>query len=239
VCDPALHPVGAEAPTTASGRPSGRPRRWKLPPYDDPKADSTIRAFAGGGGLETEDSDDEETLVAPTTGFADRRAWKEAFRREQQRLARYGCPVTLVVAEIDGLDSLAAVIGLGAADRLLAPIEAVMRRNARATDVPARTARRRFAALLPETDEIAAINYVERVRSECDMWLEAGGLAIRLAIGWAQPIAGGSLAEALRLAHDRMNTDRRRKGFGIAQATAVPVTNDEKSRPLRVGETIR
>ena len=221
--DPALHPVGAEAPSTDSGRPSGRPRRWKLPPYDDPKADSTIRAFAGGGGLETEDSDDEETLVAPTTGFADRRAWKEAFRREQQRLARYGCPVTLVVAEIDGLDSLAAVIGLGAADRLLAPIEAVMRRTARATDVPARP----------------AINYVERVRSECDMWLEAGGLAIRLAIGWAQPIAGGSLAEALRLAHDRMNTDRRRKGFGIAQATAVPVTNDEKSRPLRVDETIR
>jgi GGDEF domain-containing protein len=115
-----------------------------------------------------------------------------------------------VVAEIDGLDSLASVIGLGAADRLLAPIEAVMRRNTRATDVLARTARRRFAVLLPETDEIVAINYVERARSECDMWLETRGLAVRLAIGWAQPIAGGSLADALRLAHDRMNTDRRR-----------------------------
>ena len=119
--DPALHPVGVEAPSTDAGRPSARPRRWILPPHDDPSADSTIRAFAGGGGLETEDTDDAETLVAPTAGFADRRAWKEAFRREQQRLARYDCPVTVVVAEIGGLDSLAAVIGLGAADRLLAP----------------------------------------------------------------------------------------------------------------------
>jgi diguanylate cyclase (GGDEF)-like protein len=211
VFDPALHPVGVEAPSTDAGRPSARPRRWILPPHDDPSADSTIRAFAGGGGgLGTEDTDDAESLVAPTTGFADRRAWKEAFRREQQRLARYDCPVTVVVAEIGGLDSLAAVIGLGAADRLLAPVEAVMWRNARATDVPARTARRRFAVLLPETDEIAAINYVERVRSECDMWLETRGLAVRLAIGWAQPRARGSLADALHLAHDRMNTDRRR-----------------------------
>lgn len=208
--DSALHPVGVKAPSTDAGRPSARPRRWKLPPHDDPRAESAIRAFAGGGGLEADDTEDAETPVAPTAGFADRRAWKEAFRREQLRLARYDCPVTLVVAEIDGLDSLASVIGLGAADRLLAPIEAVMRRNTRATDVLARTARRRFAVLLPETDEIVAINYVERARSECDMWLETRGLAVRLAIGWAQPIAGGSLADALRLAHDRMNTDRRR-----------------------------
>jgi len=93
--------------------------------------------------------------------------------------------------------------------------------------------------LLPETDEIAAINYVERVRSECDMWLEARGLAVRLAIGWAQPTVGGSLADALRLAHDRMNTDRRRKDFRTAQATAMPVINDEKSHPSRVDETIK
>jgi diguanylate cyclase (GGDEF)-like protein len=239
VFDSALHPIGAEAPATDAGRPSARTRRWKLPPHDDPRADSAIRAFAGGGGLETEDSDDEERLVAPTTGFADRRVWKEAFRREQQRLARYDCPVTLVVAEIDGLDSLAAVIGLGAADRLLAPIEAVMRRNARATDVPTRTAHRRFAALLPETDEIAAINYVERVRSECDMWLETRGLAVRLAIGWAQPTVGGSLTDALRLAHERMNTDRHRKALSPPQATAMPLTDDDKSGPLRVDETIR
>lgn len=258
--DSVLNPVGAEAPTSdASGTPastaptafhtvavidddapsdprlaSGRPRRWKLPPHDDPRAESAIRAFARGGGPETEDADDEETLVAPTTGFATRRAWNEAFRHEEHRLARYGCPVTLVVAEIDGLDSLAERLGQGAADRLIPPVEAMMRRNARAADVPARTGHTRFVALLPETDEVAAINYVERVRSECDMWLEAGGLAVRLALGWAQPIAGGSLADALRLADDRMNADRRRQDFRTPPATAVPLTYDEES-PLSGG----
>ena len=212
--------------------PSRRSRRWKLPPHDDPRAESAIRAFTRGGGPETEDTDDEETLVAPTTGFATRRAWNEALRHEEHRLARYGCPVTLVVAEIDGLDSLAARLGQGAADRLIPLVEAVMWRNARAADVHARTGRTRFVALLPETDEVAAINYVERVRSECDMWLEAGGLAVRLALGWAHPIAGGSLADALRLADDRMNSDRRRQGFRIPPATAVPLTNEE-SRPSR------
>jgi diguanylate cyclase (GGDEF)-like protein len=209
--------------------PSRSSRRWKLPPHDDPRADSAIRAFTHSGGPKTEDVDDEDTLVAPTTGLATRRAWNEAFRHEAHRLARYGCPVTLMVAEIDGLDALAAILGQGAADRLILPVEAMMRRNARAADVLTRTGPTRFVALLPETDEIAAINYVERVRSECDMWLEAGGLAVRVALGWAQPIAGESLADALRLADDRMNADRRRQGFRTPLATAVPLTHDEKS----------
>ena len=210
--------------------PPARSRRWILPPHDDPTAESAIRAFASGR-HEMEDGGDEETVVAPTAGWATRRAWNEALRREEHRLARYGRAVTVVVAEIDGLDSLAAMLGQGDAGRLITPIEAVMRRNARASDVHARLGRTRFVALLLETDEVAAINYVERVRSECDKRLEAGGLAVRLAIGWAQPIAGGSLAAALRLADDRMNADRRRQDFRAPPASAVPLTDEEESPP--------
>ena len=198
--------------TPSDSRLSSRSsRRWKLPPHDDPRAESAIRTFARDGGPEIE-AHDEERLVVPTTGFAIRRAWNEAFRHEGHRPAQHGWLVTLVVAEIDGLDLLAARLGQSTADRLIQPVEAVMRRNARAADLVARTGHARFVALLPETDEIAASNYVERVRSECDTWLEAGGLAVRLALGWAQPLAGGSLADALRLADDRMNADRRRPG---------------------------
>ena len=216
--------IDDEAPCDSRLSP-GRSRRWKLPPHDDPTAESTIRAFVRAGVPGTEDADDAET--APTAGLATRRAWKEALRQEEQRLARYGCPATLVVAEIAGLDSLAARLGQGAADRLIPPVEAVMRRNARATDLCGRTGHARFVALLPETDEVAAINYVERVRSECDNWLEAGGLAVRLAIGWAQPIPGGNLTDAMRLADDRMNADRRREGFGTAPGTTAPLTYDD------------
>jgi len=114
-------------------------------------------------------------FVAPRTGFATRRAWSETFRHEAHRLARYGCRVTVVAMEIEGLDSAAPTLGQGAADRLIPPLAAVMLQNTRAADVLARIGRRRFVALLPETDEVAAINYVERVRCACDMWMEARG----------------------------------------------------------------
>ena len=212
--------------------PLGRPRRWRLPPHDDPRDESTIRAFAGGG-PEAGFASDNETLVSPATGFATRRAWQDALRREEERLARYGGPVTIVVTEIDGLESLAATPGRGAADRLIPPIEAMMRQSARAVDILARTGRWSFVALLPETDEVAAINYVERVRSECDAWLETLGPEFRLAMGWAQPIGGASLADALLVADDRMAADRRRHGFGGPAAAAALAATAEEPQPSR------
>jgi hypothetical protein len=135
--------------------------------------------------------------------------------------------------EIEGLDSVAPILGQGAVDRLVPPLAAVMLQNTRAADVLARIGPRRFVALLPETDEVAAINYVERVRSECDMWMEARGLAGRLAIGWAQPSVGGSLADVLGLADDRVDADRHRQGLGNPPATAVPLSHDGESCPSR------
>jgi diguanylate cyclase (GGDEF)-like protein len=200
-------------PTNSSGR-------WSLPPHDDPRAESTIQALVhgdmGAAGLE----DPGDPLVDPVTGFATLRAWDEAFQNEDHRLARYGRPVTLLVAELDGLDALAARLGQEPADRLIPPVAAALRQNARAADIFARVAHTRFVALLPETDEVAAINYVERVRTACDMWLAAGAVAVRLAIGWAQTPPGGRLSDALRLADDRMNADRRRQGGGTARSVA-------------------
>jgi diguanylate cyclase (GGDEF)-like protein len=193
--------------------PSGAPWLSTPPSNASSPARPTIHPFdCGDGEPEARDGFDDEMLVDPATGLASGRVWDELLRHEEDRLARYRRPVTLVVADLDGLSSLAARLGPGAADQLIprvaATLEAIMR-NARSTDVLMRTGHARFVALLPETDEVAAVNYVERVRTECDTWLQTSGLAVRLAVGWAQPIAGGSLADALHLAHDRMNADRR------------------------------
>lgn len=191
-------------------------------PHKDPQVESTVDPFVhGDGGPKAGDRAVDD--IDRATGLASPRAWNEVLRNEEYRFARHGRPVTLMVAELDGFDSLAARLGRGTADRLISPVAGAMRRNARAADVLARTGRTRVVAMLPETDEIAAINYVERVRSECDMWLEAGALAVRLAIGWAQPLAGGHLADALRLADDRMNADRRRRDFRATASTGVRV----------------
>jgi diguanylate cyclase len=164
--------------------------------------------------------------VDPVTGFASRRAWDEVFRREEHRFARYGGPVTLIVAELEGLDAVASILGQDVADRLIPPVAEEMRRCARVADFLARTGHARFVALLPETDEVSAINYAERLSSACDQWLEAGGVGVRLAVGWAQPIAGGRLADAMRVAEDRMNLDRHRQFRRSARPTAVPVNRE-------------
>jgi hypothetical protein len=64
--------------------------------------------------------------------------------------------------------------------------------------------------LLTETGEVEAVNYVERVRAACELWLESGAIAMRLAIGWAAPPLDGSLEDAFMLAQDRMFTELRR-----------------------------
>jgi diguanylate cyclase (GGDEF)-like protein len=152
-------------------------------------------------------------LVDPITGLASRQAWNDALRREEDRLARYRRPATILVADLDGLDRFAAAFGQDVASCLIPPVAAAISRNARHADIVASAEYGRFVALLPETSEVAATNYVERVRAECDSWLEACAVTIRMAIGWAQPIGSDSLADALRLAIDRMNSDRRRNDF--------------------------
>jgi diguanylate cyclase (GGDEF)-like protein len=152
-------------------------------------------------------------LVDPISGLASRQAWNDALRREEDRLARYRRPATILVAELDGLERFAAAFGQDVASCLIPPVAAVISRNARNADIVASIEYGRFVALLPETSEIAATNYVERVRAESDAWLEACAVTIRVAVGWAQPIGAESLADALRLAIDRMNSDRRRRDF--------------------------
>jgi diguanylate cyclase (GGDEF)-like protein len=114
------------------------------------------------------------------------------------------------VAELDGFARFEGGFGAGASHRILAAVGEAMRRKARRTDRVAHVGGGRFLVLLPETDEIQAINYVERIRGECDRWLDAGAVALRLSVGWASPSAVGELDGALRTAEDRMYAERRR-----------------------------
>ena len=68
----------------------------------------------------------------------------------------------------------------------------------------------RFGVLLPETGEVEAVNYVERVRQVCDLWLESGAIALRMAIGWASPAVDSSLGDAFNEAQERMFAELRR-----------------------------
>jgi len=128
---------------------------------------------------------------------------------EDAREARYRRPTTVVLLELDGLDRLIDRLGIEAGHRLEPDVAAAITRQARRADYIARLAPGRFAVVMPETDEIAAINFVERIRESCDEWLQSGAIAVRLAIGWASTSGAGSVSTAMQVAVDRLQDELR------------------------------
>jgi diguanylate cyclase (GGDEF)-like protein len=128
---------------------------------------------------------------------------------EDARIQRYRRTATLVMIEVEGLEKLVERLGDAAIDRLIPAVADSIRRNARESDHVARLESGRFAVLMPETDEVQAINYIERVRRACDLWLESGAVSLRLAIGWASA-SETSLVNAQSLATERMFAETRR-----------------------------
>ena len=146
----------------------------------------------------------------PLTGLLLPTEWNRIVADEDARIGRYGHRATIVIIELEGLDRLINVLGREAGDRVLPAVSDALSRNARGADHLARLGPARFGILLPETGEVEAVNYVERVRQVCELWLESGAIALRLAIGWASPTNETTLNEALGLATERMYTELRR-----------------------------
>jgi len=194
--------------TVSSTDPTDLRRFRPVMTDEGPRGDATIASFFSAGSTGQE----EPAPLArdAQTGLDGPLNWEYRIRDEDARLTRYRRPCSVVLVELDGLDRLIARFGPDAADRTIPPVGQTLQRQGRTTDHVARIAEGRFAVLLPETNEIQAINYVERVRTECDRWLAAGAVSMRLAIGWASPAPGSHLRTAIRVAEDRLNADRRR-----------------------------
>jgi diguanylate cyclase (GGDEF)-like protein len=139
----------------------------------------------------------------------DAASFEAVVSHEDAREERYRRPTTVVVLELDGLDRLVERLGVAAAERLEPDVADTIAKLARRSDYVARLAPGRFAVLMPETDEIVAINYVERIRQACDEWLESGAIAMRLAIGWASTAGSASVTTAMQVAVDRMHHEER------------------------------
>ncbi len=170
------------------------------------------------------------------TGLEGPAGWTRIIEIENARLLRYRRPVTVVMAEVEGLRHLAERLGDAPVERLLPVIANAFRREARASDWVARVGPSRFAAFLPETDEIQAINYVERIRIVCEPWLASAAVPLRLAIGWSAPTTSSDLEFALRRAEERMHADRRVPGKPPqpSRATGARVVSAPPSRDTAV-----
>ncbi len=138
------------------------------------------------------------------TGLEGPDAWQRALVAEVARAARYAHPMTVVVLEVEGLVELGEAMGEDAARHALHEAAQALRRETRTSDLCFRVGSTRFGVILPETDEVAAINYVERVRESTPERLPMGGRGLRLSFGWASPAPGESPNTLVRRADQRM-----------------------------------
>jgi diguanylate cyclase (GGDEF)-like protein len=140
---------------------------------------------------------------------ADAATWSRAIREESARVARFGHPATIVMAEVPRVDAIADRLGPGVVERVVSEAARLLVSDTRAADRVARLGDGRFGILLLETDEAAARGYVERVRRAVDRWLESTGLSVRLSLGWASPTDGGDVLAAAATAEQRMHDEDR------------------------------
>jgi len=136
------------------------------------------------------------------------RYWDRMISSERARARRSHRPATIVFAEIDGLEDHAVFIGAESARSVLISAGRTLTQQVRASDCVARVAMARFAVFLPETNEIEAINFVERARSAIETAILAAGDDLRVAMGWASP-ASGDLDVALTVAEERLANELR------------------------------
>lgn len=143
----------------------------------------------------------------PVTGLGGPDYWRRLLLSELSRRTRYQRPLTIVLLDVEGLGKLQLAWGANVARQTIRETAQCVRGLARNSDHCARIAPVRFGILLTETDEIAAINFVERVREAGPRsLLRAAGL-VRFRFGWATPFPGEAAEAVLRRAEARMAAD--------------------------------
>lgn len=153
-------------------------------------------------------------LPVPPSGWTDvltgtdgPRLWDRVVASEQARIRRYHRPATVCLADIAGYDGYARRWGPDVGERLFVRIVRALAGEVRSSDHIARVGPTRVAILLTETDEIAAINFVERARAACEKHFGIDSDGLRVGMGWASPTGPGGLSEALQVATHRLDDD--------------------------------
>lgn len=141
------------------------------------------------------------------TGCDGPRYWDRVVTSEQARNARHHRTATIVLVEFAGIDAIARRWGNDLALQLFLRLARELAGGIRSSDHIARIGRTRFAVLLVETDEVLAINFVDRIRDRCESDIDPVANGIRIAIGWASPPPDGHLADAQHVAAERLEAD--------------------------------
>lgn len=98
------------------------------------------------------------------TGLWNRRHFLASLDRECRRATRSGAPLALAMLDLDHFKAVNDTHGHAVGDRVLAAVAALMRAEARTTDLVARYGGEEFMILMPDTPGASAAAAAERLR---------------------------------------------------------------------------
>lgn len=107
---------------------------------------------------------EQQTLTDALTGIGNRRSFDLRLREEWTRHVRNAQPLSLLMVDVDYFKQYNDTHGHPAGDALLAQLARVLRSPLRASDFLARYGGDEFALVLPDTDEVGAMQVGERIR---------------------------------------------------------------------------
>jgi diguanylate cyclase (GGDEF)-like protein/putative nucleotidyltransferase with HDIG domain len=170
------------------------------------------------------------------TELLNRRALREAIDRELARSERNGRALAVVLLDVDRFKSVNDRLGHAVGDEVLVQVAAVLRAEARVTDVVARSGGEEFAVLLPETGAAQAVAIAERLRSALSRRVSRPGVVLTASFGVAAWPHHGT--EADRLLHNADRALYAAKRSGRDRVVCFdPVTTaellDERRSPAR------
>ncbi len=135
------------------------------------------------------------------------------FEEEMARLQRgRQFPVSVIMADLDGLKTVNDGLGHGAGDQLLRQVAKILLVSFRKDDVVARIGGDEFAVLLPSADAMTAQALVTRLRTNLDVFNESSsGPRLGLSLGSATAERGDQLSDCLTLADQRMYREKKQR----------------------------
>lgn len=132
------------------------------------------------------------------------------FDEELRRLARgRRFPVSIVMADVDGLKIVNDTRGHEAGDTLIRSAAGVLLEAFRIEDVVARVGGDEFAVLLPDTDEVAVERTLDRIR-KCQETANrvSGKTGLSISLGAATARSGREIFAVLKLSDERMYREK-------------------------------
>lgn len=106
----------------------------------------------------------KQAITDGLTGIANRTHFMERFGEELQRACRHQRPLSCLIIDIDFFKSINDTYGHQTGDEVLRKATAVFKSILRNTDILGRIGGEEFAAVLPETNLVEAIQVAERIR---------------------------------------------------------------------------